>query len=142
MGGTAPPGAALSNLRSRSAALLEAAGRAVEDGTGFEGWMDCVLGCLAFAAASRLAWRMAVVRGVSVLVVVVVVGAGAVRGVEVEEVVVDGFEDAAAVDERGLEGVDAVEGVGVDAAGGPPSAKMRFCLISPYSFHSSTSSRS
>ena len=91
--------------------------------------------CLAFAAASRLAWRIAVVSVVSVLVAA---GAEPGRGVEADVV---GFEDEATIDGGGLEGVFVAEGVGVEAAGGA-SEKMRFCLISPYSFHSSTSSRS
>lgn len=41
----------------------------------------------------------------------------------------------------GFEGVDAADGVGVDADA-VVAAKERFSLISPYSFHSSTCSRS
>ena len=60
---------------------------------------------------------------------------------------VDGFDDdgAGAVVAGSFggafEGVDAAEGVGVDADAGA-GAKERFSLISPYSFHSSTCSRS
>ena len=43
--------------------------------------------------------------------------------------------------EVGLEGVFVAEGVGVEDGRGPPEA-WRFSLSSPYSFHSSTSSRS
>ena len=65
------------------------------------------------------------------------------------EVVVDVFvEDSVEVFSRvpvvgacgGFEGVFAAEGVGVAGAGCPPNE--RLSLISPYSFHSSTSSRS
>ena len=42
--------------------------------------------------------------------------------------------------DEGFEGVFVVEGVGVDDACGPENK--RLSLISPYSFHSSTSSRS
>ena len=79
---------------------------------------------------------MAVVRAVSALV-----GAGAELGKGVDDVVVERFEEEATIDGGGLEGVFVEEGVGVEAAGGT-SENIRFCLISPYSFHSSTSSRS
>ena len=69
--------------------------------------------------------------------------------VEVEEVLGDGLSvdcveffsgvPAGGAD-GGLEGVLAAEGEGVDAAFG--TEKSRLSLISPYSFHSSTSSRS
>ncbi len=42
----------------------------------------------------------------------------------------------------GLEGVLELEGVGVDVAGAGVDVVPKFSLISPYSFHSSTSSRS
>ena len=82
------------------------------------------LASAALAAASRPARRMAVVRGV---------------GVEGEVFV--GLEGVTGVWETeggALEGVFVVEGVGVEVEMSEPM----FCFSSPYSFHSSISSRS
>ena len=86
----------------------------------------------ALLAASAPAWRMAAVRGVSGFVeggglegVVVVVGTGAWDGVvdaEVAGIILEGVEET-------------------EDAGAGPGAPM-LSLSSPYSFHSSTSSRS
>ena len=103
-----PVGAALSSFASG-------------DGLGAE-VLGLDLASAAFAAASRPARRMAVVRGVEGEVFV---GLEGVRGV---------WETGGGA----LEGVFVVEGVGVEVEMSEPM----FCFSSPYSFHSSISSRS
>lgn len=53
-----------------------------------------------------------------------------------------GGSDGAGEEAAGFEGVVAAEGVGVDAGPGLEPAGSTFSFNSPYSFHSSTSSRS
>ena len=113
-----------------------------------------VLASVAFLAASNPAWRRAAVRDDAALASEGAVaesgtssndGAGGVSFVAVELVNGADGQGACAVVAGcfggAFEGVDAAEGVGVDADA-VAGAKERFSLISPYSFHSSTCSRS
>ena len=93
------------------------------DGLGAE-ILGLDLASAAFWAASRPARRMAVVRGV---------------GVEGEVFVgLEGVKGVWETEGGALEGVFVVEGVGVEVEMSEPM----FCFSSPYSFHSSISSRS
>lgn len=88
----------------------------------------------AFLAASKPAWRIAVVKGLSV-----VEEGGRRDGVSVDVGAFDGVVVGVEVIAGGLDGVFDADGVGVEGA---PGAGPSFSLSSPYSFHSSTSSRS
>ena len=157
VGGSASPGAELSSFASSSGCAPVPTPESVvadwsAENVGMEVGVDLSLAfeALALAAASRLACRMAAARGVSegadgmvgaaVVLVFSETGGGCVEG--------DGAEGWVNVDGGGggLEGVFVAEGVGVTAAAafaeGLSEENRRFCFISPYSFHSSTSSRS
>ena len=119
-GGGMPVGPELSSLLSVSNSTAE----------GFEGAVDgLALEALAFWAASWPAWRMAAVSGDSVDLYGEGFAGLLTRGEGLEAVLVVG----------GLEGVFVVDGDGVAGAGWSPPT---FALSSPYSFHSSISSKS
>lgn len=132
LGGGRPVGAELLSLSRVEEERFEGLGL-VEKETFLES--------LAFFAASWPAWRMARVRGVEIE------DCGGCRGVVGLDVDVDVEARGCAEEDEGscetedeegggLEGVFAADGVGVDVASEPMCS-----FISPYSFHSSTSSK-
>ena len=88
----------------------------------------------AFLAASNPAWRIAVVKGLSV-----VEEGGGRGGVSTDVGAFEGVVTEVGAAAGALVGVFAADRVGVE---GTPGAGPSFSLSSPYSFHSSTSSRS
>ena len=112
-----------------------------------------VFALLAFSAASNPAWRIATAKDASAPPVgdfevdSVDVGCLDVASLAsfVESTTLDGVAEAEAAEDwvvASLDGVLVVDAVGVEAAAGRGAVEANCSWISPYSFHSSTSSRS